>query len=153
MTTDTTSEPTPEPAPEHRADVPAVAPTASGVDDAALTSLKRWNLALTVLHALQAVAVLFLATDFAITVTSSFPQGPPGTAPPAPEALFDVRVGWAIAAFLLLAALDHGLTGSVLRGRYETDLRHGINRFRWIEYSVSATIDRKSTRLNSSHPV
>ncbi len=114
--------------------------TAGGVDDDRLQNLRRWNIALTVLHAAQAVAVLALATDFAITVTSSFPEGPPGSAVPAPDPLFDVRVGFAIAAFLLLAALDHGLTGTVLRGRYEADLRRGINRFRWMEYSVSATI-------------
>ena len=59
------------------ADVPA---TASGVTDTRLTRLRRWNLALTVLHAAQAVAVLVLATDFAITITSTFPSGPPGTA-------------------------------------------------------------------------
>lgn len=115
-------------------------PVASGVTDEALTSLKRWNIGLAVLHAAQAVAVLVLASGFAISVTSSFPQGPPGTPPPAPEALFDVRIGWAIAAFLLLAALDHGLTGTVLRRRYEQGLRDGINRFRWVEYSVSATL-------------
>ena len=115
-------------------------PVASGVTDEALASLQRWNVGLTVLHAAQAVAVLVLASGFAISVTSSFPQGPPGTPPPAPEVLFDVRIGWAIAAFLLLAALDHGLTGTVLRGRYEQDLRDGINRFRWVEYSVSATL-------------
>ena len=114
--------------------------TASGVDQQALTSLRRWNLGLTLLHAVQAVAVLVLATDFAIGVTSTFPQGPPGTEPPASEVLFDVRIGWAIAAFLLLAALDHGLTGTVLRGRYEQGLREGINPFRWVEYSVSATL-------------
>ncbi len=125
---------------EHRADVPAAGPAASGMDDARLRNLRRWNVALTVLHAAQAVVVLLLATDFAITVTSTFPQGPPGTTPPAPDALFDVRIGWAIAAFLLLAALDHGLTGTVMRERYERDLRRGINRFRWAEYSVSATI-------------
>ncbi len=113
---------------------------APGVDDDALVSLRRWNLGLTVLHAAQAVVVLVLANGFAITVTSTFPQGPPGSTPPAPEALFDVRIGTAIAAFLFLAALDHGLTGTVLRGTYERDLRRGINRFRWIEYSVSATI-------------
>ena len=114
--------------------------TAGGVDDARLQNLRRWNIALTVLHAAQAVLVLVLATDFAIAVTSTFPEGPPGTAPPAPDTLLDVRIGWAIAAFLLLAALDHGLTGTALRGRYERDLRAGINRFRWMEYSVSATI-------------
>ncbi|MGA8845953.1 MAG: heliorhodopsin HeR [Nocardioides sp.] len=115
-------------------------PIASGVDDDRLANLRRWNIALTVLHAGQALLVLFLASGFVITVTSSFPTGPPGSEAAAPEALFDVRIGWAIAAFLLLAALDHGLTGTLLRGRYESDLRRGINRIRWIEYSVSATI-------------
>jgi hypothetical protein len=36
--------------------------------------------------------------------------------------------------------LDHLLTATVLRSRYEADLRAGLNRFRWIEYSLSATI-------------
>jgi hypothetical protein len=116
------------------------AATATGVDDTRLAGLRRWNLALAVLHAAQAVAVVVLATDFAITVTSSFPAGPPGSAVPAPQPLFDVRVGVAIAAFLGLAAVDHLLTGTVLRGRYEADLRRGLNRFRWLEYSVSSTI-------------
>ncbi len=105
-----------------------------------LVGLRRWNLGLTVLHVAQAVAVLVLASDFAVTVTSTFPQGPPGAAAPAPEALFDVRVGLAVAVFLGLAAVDHLLTATVLRGRYEADLRHGINRARWIEYSFSATL-------------
>jgi hypothetical protein len=59
---------------------------------------------------------------------------------PAGSELFRVSVPAAIAVFLALAALDHLLTGTLLRGRYERDLRAGINRFRWIEYSFSATI-------------
>ncbi len=117
-----------------------MAATATGVDAPTLKNLRTWNLGLTVLHAAQAVAVLVLASGFAITVTSSFPEGPPGTPPAAPEAVFDVRVGFAIAAFLALAAVDHLLTATVLRDRYEAGLLAGINRFRWIEYSVSATI-------------
>jgi hypothetical protein len=105
-----------------------------------LGRLRWWNLGLTVLHAAQAVAVVLLASDFAITVTSSFPTGAPGSPPAAPAALFDVRIGVAIAVFLGLAALDHLITGTVARQRYEDDLRHGINRFRWIEYSLSATL-------------
>lgn len=112
----------------------------TGVTDARLSRLRTWNLALAVLHAAQAVLVLLLATDFAITVTSQYPQGPPGTAPPAPEPLFEVPIGPAVAVFLALAAVDHLLTGTLLRGRYEADLRGGVNRFRWIEYSVSATL-------------
>jgi hypothetical protein len=114
--------------------------TASGLTDSRLKRLRIWNIALTVLHAVQAVVILILASDFAITITSSFPAGPPGAAVPAPESLFDVRIGAAIAAFLGLAALDHLLTSTVFHRRYETDLRAGINRFRWLEYSVSSTV-------------
>ena len=110
------------------------------LDDGRLSDLRRWNLGLTVLHLGQAAAVVALADDFAITVTSSFPTGPPGSDAPAPEGLFDVRIGWAVAVFLLLAALDHLLTATVARQTYETDLRRGINRFRWVEYSFSANL-------------
>ena len=114
--------------------------TATGVDDRSLRSLRGWNLALTLLHLGQAVAVLVLATDFAVTVTESLPTGPPGTPPASPESLFDLPVGVTIAAFLALAALDHLLTATALRRTYEHDLRAGINRFRWVEYSFSATL-------------
>ncbi|GGF34597.1 heliorhodopsin HeR [Williamsia phyllosphaerae] len=113
---------------------------ADGVSDEALSGLRRWNIGLTVLHAAQAVVVLVLGGGFAITVTSSFPTGPPGAATPGPSDLFDVSISLAIAVFLFLAAADHLLTASVFRGVYEADLRRGINRFRWIEYSVSASI-------------
>lgn len=114
--------------------------TATGVTSDRLADLRRWNLALSVLHLVQAGGVLVLASDFAITVTSSFPTGPPGSDVPSPEALFDLPIGAAIAVFLALAALDHLITATIGRGTYERDLRRGINRFRWIEYSFSASI-------------
>lgn len=112
----------------------------SGLTPLRLADLRRWNLALSALHLVQAVAIVVLASDFAITVTGAFPAGPPGTDVPPPEALFDVPIAAAIAAFLLLAALDHLLTGTVARDAYERGLRAGINRFRWTEYAVSATL-------------
>lgn len=115
-------------------------PEAPGVTDDALAGLRRWNLGLTVLHAAQAVAILLLGNGFVIAITSTFPTGPPGSQPPAPDNLIDITIGVAIAAFLLLAAVDHLLTATVARSTYESDLRRGINRFRWVEYSVSATI-------------
>ncbi|QNN52415.1 heliorhodopsin HeR [Nocardioides mesophilus] len=114
--------------------------TATGVDERSLRSLRGWNLALTLLHLGQAVAVFVLATDFALTVTRSLPTGPPGTPPASPESLFEVSVGAAVALFLGLAALDHLLTATVFRRTYDRDLRAGINRFRWVEYSFSATL-------------
>lgn len=113
---------------------------ATGVTDARLAGLRLWNLGLTLLHLAQALLILVLADDFAVAITSSFPEGPPGTPLPAPKAMFEVRIGSAVALFLGLAALDHLLTATAARQVYERDLRRGINRFRWVEYSFSATL-------------
>ena len=116
------------------------AASATGVTAARLAGLHRWNLGLTLVLMAQVALVLSLTNDFAIAVTSTFPDGPPGTRVPASATLFEVRIGWAIAIFLGLAALDHLLTATVARDVYERDLQRGINRFRWVEYSVSATL-------------
>jgi hypothetical protein len=113
---------------------------ATGVTPERLQGLRRWNLVLGGLHLVQAIGIMVLTGSFAIAVTSSFPEGPPGTRIPNSKSMFDVPVGPAVAVFLALAALDHLLTATVLRTTYERDLRGGINRFRWLEYSVSATI-------------
>lgn len=115
-------------------------PSATGVTDERLRGLRTWNIGLALLHLTQAVVIVLLAGDFAISVTSSFPEGPPGSAQPAPSTLFDVPIGWATAIFLAMAALDHLLTGTFGRRFYERDLKRGINRFRWVEYSFSATL-------------
>lgn len=113
---------------------------ATGVTPERLAGLRRWNIGLTVLHAAQAVLILVLAGSFAITITSTYPQGPPGTRLASPEPLFDVRISIAIAVFLGLAALDHLITATFGRRVYERDLARGINRFRWVEYSFSSTL-------------
>ena len=105
-----------------------------------LANLRKWNVGLTVLHLVQAIAIAVMAGSFAITITSTFPAGPPGTRLEMPGSLFDLPIGPAVAVFLALAALDHFLTATVLRSTYEGDLARGINRFRWVEYSVSATL-------------
>lgn len=105
-----------------------------------LQNLRAWNLALTALHLVQAIVIVLIAGNFAIDVTSTFPEGPPGTRIPLAEPLFGVRIGVVIGLFLLLAAIDHFVTATVARSTYESDLRSGINRFRWVEYSISATL-------------
>lgn len=113
---------------------------ANGVTNEKLSNLRIWNLALTVLHLGQAAAMLALTNDFALKVLSSFPAGPPGTEGLATSTLFEVRVGWIIGAFLALAGIDHLLTSTTARKTYERDLKGGINRFRWAEYSISASL-------------
>ncbi|MBA3471026.1 MAG: heliorhodopsin HeR [Herpetosiphonaceae bacterium] len=116
-------------------------PIATGVTPERLSNLRRWNIGLTILHLGQAAVILFLTNDFAIPVLTSYIDGPPeaGGGDLVTAALFNLRIGWAVALFLALAGLDHLLTASVGRNVYERDLGRGINRFRWVEYSFSAT--------------
>lgn len=107
-----------------------------------LRRLRLGNLALAALHGGQAIVILALSNDFSLPVQGSFLDGPPGVTPlGAPETLWDVRLGPAVAAFLLLAALDHLLVAlPPVRAWYERSLGRGVNVVRWIEYSLSATI-------------
>lgn len=120
--------------------IETLTPIATGVTPEKLGNLRRWNIALTILHLGQAVLMLIITNEFALKVLNSFPDGPPGTDGLVTTTFFELRVGWAIAAFLALAALDHLVTSTFARNTYEKDLKRGINRFRWIEYSFSATI-------------
>jgi hypothetical protein len=106
-----------------------------------VSSLRRWNIGLGVLHALQAVAVLALATSFSLPVTATFLSGPPGSPAGAPSTLFDVPIAWGVALFLLLSAGFHWLVA--LPGvftRYTAGLAAQHNNFRWAEYSLSSSV-------------
>lgn len=110
------------------------------VTDAAFTRLKRYNWLMGALHAVQGVAVVALATDFALPVTAAFPEGPPGTPAPAASTLFDISIAWGVAAFLFLSAFFHFLIAGPGANRYRDQLSRGQNQFRWIEYSLSSSI-------------
>eukprot|EP00050_Salpingoeca_kvevrii_P018665 m.76927 g.76927 ORF g.76927 m.76927 type:complete len:271 (+) comp8125_c0_seq3:110-922(+) len=110
------------------------------ISEEQFANLRKWNLGLTVLHTVQAIAIVILSSDFKIPITSAPPDGPPGDPVPPPEKIFNAHIGAAIAVFLLLAAADHFITATFAKNLYEQDLRRGINRFRWIEYSMSATL-------------
>ena len=102
--------------------------------------LRRDNLVAAGLHLAQAVAVVALANGFALPVTASYMQGPPGTPAADPVTLFEIPTGAAVAAFLALSALAHVLVATVWWRRYVTDLGQNRNPARWVEYSVSSSL-------------
>jgi hypothetical protein len=122
--------------PERGAPVTAGSPKAPVTDQ----RLRRWNVGVGLAHLVQAIAILALGNAFAIPVVAFVQTGPPGTPLEVQRTFFDLRFSYAIAAFLLLAAVDHLATAGPLRGRYEAGLARRINSFRWVEYSVSASI-------------
>jgi hypothetical protein len=120
---------------------PPQARTAAVSDEQRLRRLRRYNLVAAALHTVQAIAVVLLANGFTLPVTASYLQGPPGTAPTERVTLFDVRVAWGVAAFLALSALAHLVVASpTFFPRYVRGLRQHRNIFRWVEYSVSASL-------------
>lgn len=94
-----------------------------------------------VLHAGQAAVVLALANDFALPVTATFLEGPPGITAPALDELFELRLGLGVAAFLAISALAHLVLITPASFRwYLGQLALRRNPARWAEYSVSASL-------------
>jgi len=88
------------------------------------------------LHATQGVAVLALGNGFALPVTGSFMEGPPGSGLGESRVLFDVSFAVGVAAFLFISAIAHWLIASPWYfPRYRAGLVAGRNYARWVEYS------------------
>jgi hypothetical protein len=104
--------------------------------------MRRWNVVAGVAHLIQGVAMIVLSTDVRLPVTATFATGQPGEAVSADrlEELFTYPLGPAVAVFSLLSALFHFLVASPWGWpRYQRELGAGRNRFRWVEYSLSAS--------------
>jgi hypothetical protein len=121
-----------------RAAMPAAAPRRGGQ----LAALRRWNLALGALHLMQGVLMLALASPFALPVTASFLELDPaaGMLVAEPRTLVELPVALLVACFLLLSAAAHATLGTAGRRWYEAELRRGVNRARWVEYSLSSSL-------------
>jgi len=95
------------------------------------------------IHLASGVLMVVLGSDFEIDVSTLSLNGPPGT--PLEDgtlnSIFGVPLAWATASFLFLSALFHFIIASPWGfPKYASELRHGRNRFRWVEYSISATL-------------
>ncbi|MGA0329369.1 MAG: heliorhodopsin HeR, partial [Ilumatobacteraceae bacterium] len=115
----------------------------STIDQATQSRLQRLNVGASILHAVQAVVVLVAANDFTLPVTSFFWNDAPNGRLDIErlDRLFDVRIAYGVFGFLILSAIFHALVASPLaRSRYVAGLEREVNRFRWVEYSLSSTL-------------
>jgi hypothetical protein len=91
-------------------------------------------------HAIQGVAILTLANEFALPVIGTFLTGPPGVEP-AIEPLFEVSVAWGVATFLFMSAAAHFIISMPgVFPWYIRNLGNQRNYARWIEYSLSSSL-------------
>ena len=109
------------------------------VDHRTASRLRLYNLMMGALHFVQGVAVLALANSFALPVTASFLDGPPGTPLGALTKLFEFPIAGGVAGFLFLSALFHWLIVAAFP-RYLRGLGAQHNYYRWVEYSLSSSL-------------
>jgi Heliorhodopsin len=105
--------------------------------------LRLANVAVGLFLAAEAAAMLALSNDLSLPVFASYLTDDPVAVqgPPAAGQLFTIAIGPAVAAFLLLAAIDHLVVAAPrVHVWYERHLDAGANYARWIEYSISASI-------------
>jgi hypothetical protein len=95
------------------------------------------------IHLIQAAFMIILSSDLSLPVTSSFLNYFPDIDKlrPVTQTLFSLRIGYAMAAFLLLSALAHFTVSSPgVFGWYTRNLKNQINYARWFEYALSASL-------------
>jgi hypothetical protein len=104
--------------------------------------LRRFNFVLAGLHAAQGLAILLISKSFAVPITGTYLQFSSVTRhlEPATKTLFNVQLPWLIAIFFFLSAAAHLIVATVYNRRYSQNLALGINKVRWIEYSLSASV-------------
>jgi hypothetical protein len=110
-------------------------------------SLVRFNLIMAALHAAQALAVYVLSDPSrgVWNVTANNLTLAPSSTPDKPvlasatHTIFDVNLAYLVVAFFLLSAGAHLFVATIYHRRYEANLKHGINKVRWIEYALSAS--------------
>jgi Heliorhodopsin len=112
------------------------------IPDHSVRNLRLLNLLAAVAHSIQAIVLVILTNDVALSVTANFASGPPGQAPEPSgfEELFSFRLGYAVAAFSALSALFHLIVAGPGLRTYRSELANERNRFRWLEYSLSASL-------------
>ena len=103
--------------------------------------LRPYNLVAGSFHLAQAVAAAVLANSFSLPVRATYMTGPPGPAVGREGVtLFNLGFAGAIAAFFALSALAHFMVAGPRWASYQIQLRKGRNPYRWLEYSLSASI-------------
>jgi len=105
-----------------------------------LGRLRIWNIVVGLILAVQAAMIAVLTNNFSLPVTSTFMNGPPGTAPEL-NTLFNISTGWGVFAFLAISAGALLIIASPpVFSWYKRNLLESRNYGRWIEYFFSSSI-------------
>ena len=111
--------------------------------------LRKFNIFMGSLHLIQAIFMLVVALTvakvkgFTPTIWSNFLTFDEiaGRLVSNPQEIFNLPFGILVASFLFLSALAHFIIAAPkINDKYNSDLKKGINQFRWYEYAISSTL-------------
>lgn len=107
-----------------------------------LASLKKLNLIAGFLHLAQAIAVVVFSKSLAIPVSGSYLRFDDASQSlqPVTTMLFNIQLPWLIALFFFLSAVFHFIIATIYNKTYNANLTTGLNKLRWVEYSISASV-------------
>ena len=119
-----------------------------------LFKLKRFNMIMGLLHLIQGILMLLLATTVIQKIAEFQPQiiqyylrfdpsiGESGSLVLDSKPLFVLPFGVMVASFLLISALAHAIISIPKKTNdiYNRDLQVGLNKFRWFEYALSSSV-------------
>lgn len=107
-----------------------------------LQGLRKLNIIAATLLGIQGISILVLSKNFSIPISGSYLNFNQATKAlePANAALFSISLPILIAIFLLLSSLALFINATIYRKKYDANLLKGINKSRWIEYSITASI-------------
>lgn len=110
--------------------------------------IRKWNIGLAILLALQALAILAFGKNQSLPVTTQYPavdrlateaNGHEVMAA-ATRHLFDLPIVGMVATFLLVLALAYLAVATIFRPRYERALQRGVSETRWVTLGVFGAV-------------
>ena len=109
-----------------------------------LKSLNRFNFVMAFLHFAQAIAVMIISDPKKgiVPITINYLKFDTTTRIllPATQKIGEANLAWFIVIFFMLSSLAHLFIATVYRKKYEANLQLGINKVRWFEYALSASV-------------
>jgi hypothetical protein len=119
--------------------------TANEKSKKGLEGLRKWNLWLAGLFAVQGLVILTFSKGSPFAVDTSYTVADPISSDIAGHQvlgraslhLFDVNMAVLVTVFLLVAAVFHALLGTIYREHYEAGLKKRYNVLRWLGYGLS----------------
>ncbi|MBN1639597.1 MAG: heliorhodopsin HeR [Anaerolineae bacterium] len=103
--------------------------------------LRRFNAVMGLLHLAQGILMIVLSNDTTYPVYTNFLAFDRSTFSlvPDPTLLYELRFGPAVAVFLLLSAIAHGILSTFGNKWYVKQLKTGQNPARFYEYALSSS--------------